>query len=204
MIKIKKKASVGNSYSWRPNFRNYDELPDVRTVRTQFFFPIVSLCIAAVFTVFILFQEYRAMDIRKNMAELEVEIESYQARHDEKVKLNAEFMGISRTLDEIVEFKANRLVASDYLLTLSSHLLEGMYLTKVEYMATLATIEGSVQVPAEEASRLVNQYLKSIQEADALQGLLNEYKLTSLERGEAGQGIKFRIEVLKKEEEVKK
>ncbi|EDY81033.1 Fimbrial assembly protein [Verrucomicrobiia bacterium DG1235] len=204
MIKVKKKSASERTFNWRPNFRSYEDLPDMRAVRTQIFVPAVAICIAAVFAIYILFQEYRAMSIGESIVKLEEEISSYEARHDEKVKLNAEFMGIVRTMDEVIEFTSDNLVGSDFLLALSSRLVEGMYLTRVEYLENKATIEGSVQVPAEEASRLVNDYLKSIEEADSLQGLLTEYKLTSLERDGSGNNISFRIEVTRKEEEEKK
>ncbi|MDQ8183397.1 hypothetical protein [Pelagicoccus sp. SDUM812005] len=200
MIKLSKKASSARSYDWRPNFRDYDSLPDMRAVRTQFFVPALAIAIASVLTVYILFQEYRASNIEEEIQSLQAEISTYQGRHDEKVKLNAEFMKISRTLAEVVEFKDGKLVASDALLSLSSNLLDGMHLDRVEYYEGRANIQGSVLVAAEEASRLVNDYLKAIEKADSFQGLLNEYKLTSLERSTAGNGIAFRIEVIAKEE----
>lgn len=200
MIKLSKKAAVSNSYNWRPNFRNYEALPDIRAVRTQFFVPALAIAVASVFSIYILFQEYRAMNISEDIVKIEEDIASYEERHDEKVKLNSEFMAISRTLNEIVEFKEGRLVASDMLLSLSSHLLEGMHLDRVEYLEDKASIEGSVMVAAEQASRLVNDYLKALEEADALQGLLDEYKLTTLERDSTGNHIIFRIEVTKREE----
>lgn len=200
MIKLSKKSTASRSYDWRPNFRDYDALPDMRAVRTQFFVPTVAIVIASVLTFYILFQEYRAINIGEDILKLENEIATYQERHDEKVKLNAEFMGIGRTLDNIVEFKAGKLIGSDFLLSLSSELLEGMHLDRVEYFEGRANIQGSVLVSAEEASRLVNDYLKAIQNADVLQGLLDEYKLTSLERDGVGDSITFRIEVTSKEE----
>ncbi len=199
MIKLPKKSSSARSYSWRPNFRDYESLPDLRAVRTQFFLPAFAIAVAGIFSVYILFQEYRAMNIGKDVQELEAEIATYETRHDEKVKLNAEFMNSNRTLSEVVEFKSDRLIASDFMLSLSSRLPDGMYLDRVEYSEGLANIQGSVLVSAEEASRLVDDYLKSIEEADVLQGLLDEYKLTSLERGARGDGFAFRIEVTKKE-----
>lgn len=200
MIKLSKKSAPVSSYNWRPNFRDYEALPDMRAVRTQFFIPALAIAIASALTIYILFQEYRAMNIGEDIVKLESEIATYQVRHDEKVALNSEFIKIGRTLNGIVEFKANKLVASDLLLSLSTHLVEGMHLDQVEYFEGRANIQGSVLVPAEEASRLVNDYLKALESANALQGLLDEYKLTSLERSIAGDSIVFRIEVTKKEE----
>lgn len=204
MIKLKKKTASGLSYNWRPNFRLSDTLPEVRAIRTKLFVPIMAALAASVFLIFILGQEYRAMSIQENIEKLQQEIVSHSAQHDEKVELNAEFLALTRTIDEVLAFKEGKLIGSDYLLTVSSNLLDGMYLDKVEYMDGRSTVEGSVEVPAEEASRLVNDYLKSLQEADALQGLLTEYKLTSLEREGTGDVIKFRIEISNPEEEEKK
>lgn len=200
MIKPKKRASKARQYNWRPNFLNYESLPDIRAVRTQFFLPTVSSLLAAVFVIFVLAREYKAMGIVEGIEDLNAEVASYEATHNEKVKLNAEFMGIARTLDEVVEFKKDRLSGSDFLLALSSRLIDGMYLNRVEYLEGRATVEGSVQVPAEEASRIVDAYLKSIEQGDVLQGLLTEYKLTSLERDGGSNSIKFRIEITEAQE----
>lgn len=203
MIKLSKKASASRSYDWRPNFRNYDELPDIRAVRTQFFVPTMAIAIASIFSVYILFQEYRAMNIGENIQTLEADIGTYEARHDEKVKLNSEFMAIANTMDEVVEFESDNLVASDFILTISSLLLDGMHLDRVDYLGERAVIEGSVLVSAEQASRLVNSYMKSIEDADALQGLLSEYKLITLDRVGLGNAITFRIEITKTQGETK-
>jgi hypothetical protein len=145
-------------------------------------------------------QEYRAMKIEEDILTIEAEIETYREQHDDKVSLNAEFMKVSRKLDEVLDFKEDKLIVSDALLSLSSSLLEGMHLDRVEYSDGTANIQGSVLVPAEEASGIVNDYLKAIDEADAFQGLVTEYKLTSLDRSSAGGVIAFRIEVTAKEE----
>lgn len=203
MIKLKK-AGQGRRYNWRPDFRVADQLPEVSAVRTKVFVPGIAASVAIVFVLFILFQEYRAMRIGEDIAKLREEIASYDERHDEKVDLNAEFLALTRTVDEVLEFKQGVLTGSDYLLTVSSNLLDGMYLDRVEYLDHKADIEGSVEVPAEEASRLVDDYLRALEEADALQGLLTQYKLTSLGRDQAGERIKFRIEVTELEEKAKK
>lgn len=197
MMKLSKKSKPSRNYDWRPNFRDYDSLPDIRVVRTKFFVPALAIAIASALTVYIFFQEYRAMGISKDIQKLEEEIAMRQGEHDEKVELNAEFMKLSRKLSEVVEFKEGKLTASDLLLNLSSRLFDGMHLDRVEYAEGRADIQGRALVPAEEASRLVNDYLKSIEDSDVLQGLLDEYKLTSLDRDGKGNGFVFSIEVTK-------
>lgn len=200
MISLKKKAAVKSGYNWRPNFRDYEALPDVQAVRTKVFLPVIFITVAAVFCMFILFREYGAMNTEKSIAELEKEIESYSVEHDEIVDLNSNFMKIVRKADEIEEFVSGKLVASEFLISISSRLPENMYLTRLEYGEDKATVEGSLAVPAEEASRIVDSFLKELEEADVVQGLLSEYKLTSMEREKSGEKIRFRIEVLPKEE----
>lgn len=204
MISLKKRGAASSSFDWRPNFRDYDALPDIRAVRTKIFVPAIFLTIAAVFAIFILFREYQALGVGESIAELQAEVDSYGDRHDEKVKLNGEFMAIGRDLEEVIAFKEERLVASDFLLAITSRLTDGMFLTRVEYGEDRAFIEGSVKVPAEEASRIVDSYLKSLEEGNVVQGLLTEYKLTSLERDPSSSIVKFRIEVSAPQENKKK
>ena len=204
MISLKKKSSAAKAgYRWRPNFRDYEALPDMRAVRTKVFLPVIFITIAAVFCMFILFREYGALNTENSIVTLEEEIGEYSVEHDEIVKLNSEFMNIVRNLDEIDDFMKGKLVGSDFLIAVSSRLPEGMYLTRVEYSEDRATIEGNVSVPAEEASRIVDTFMKTLQEADVLQGLLSEYKLTSMEREKSGETIRFRIEITPEEEKKK-
>lgn len=204
MIKRKKKPASSKTYNWRPNFRDFEALPDIRTVRAQLFVPAACITIAIVFVAVIAFREYRAMSIKGNIATLREEVESYDQTHNEKVQLNAEFMGIMRNLKEVVAFKEDVLVGSDFLLAVSSRLQSGMFLERVDYGEAKAVVEGNVQVPAEEASRIVDAYLKSLEGGDVLQGLFTQYKLTSLERDARTGMIRFRIEVTGKDEGGKK
>ncbi|WP_221774700.1 hypothetical protein [Pelagicoccus albus] len=199
-----KKKEIGLSYNWRPDFRDLEDLPELRAVRTQFFLPTLFLVIAGVTIVFSVLREVHVKNIQQNIESLKVEIASYQEKHDAKVELNSGFMNTTRTLDEIVQFRSGRLLGSDFLLAVSSRLLEGMYLSRIEYIEGRASIEGNLKVSAEEASRLVDKFMVSLEEADVLQGLLDDYKLTSLERSAGGAHFNFRIEVTNSEAEEKK
>ena len=204
MIKLKKRQASSHVYHWRPNFRDYEALPDMRAVRTNIFVPLIFMTIALVCTGFILFREYRATTIRANIALLQSEIEADSQRHDEIVKLNGEFIQITRNLDEVTEFVDGQLVGSDFLLAVSSHTEPGMHLTRVEYGDQKALIEGIASVEAEEASRIVNAFLKAIEKDNVLQGLLTDYRLTLLERAGSSDSFKFRIEVSAPEKEKRK
>lgn len=200
MISLKKKSAASSSYRWRPNFRDYEALPDVQTVRTKVFLPVIFITIAAIFCMFILFREYGAMNTEKSIAKLENEIAGYSVEHDEIVALNSEFMALERKLDEINDFMSGKIVGSEFLISVSSRLPENMYLTRIEYSESGAIIEGSLTVPAEEASRIVDTFMTALEEADVSQGLFSEYKLTSMDRDKGGETVRFRIEVLPKED----
>lgn len=195
MIKLRKSQAANRAFHWRPNFRDYNALPPVRAVRTNIFIPVVFIAIALVFAGFILFREYQAMTIRAEIDVLKAEIEEDSKRHDEIVGLNAEFMKITKNLDEITKFVDGQLVGSEFLIDLTSRIKPGMYLTRIEYAQGRAMIEGRVGVAAEQASRIVDEFLKSIQEAEVLQGIVTDYKLTLLERANTVDTFNFRIEV---------
>ncbi len=195
MISFKKRQQSSGSYDWRPNFRDYESLPDIRAVRTQFFLPTALVALALAFVGYLASREYRAVYLKSEISTIEAEISQHDVNHAEKVSQNAEFMSFERSLDEISAFLDDQLVGSDFLLAVSSRIMSGMYLTRVEYAPELVTIEGNLEVPAEEASRIVDGFLKALQEGDVVQGKLTEYKLTSLERDATSRLIRFRIQV---------
>ena len=195
MISLKKRQQSSGSYDWRPNFRDYESLPDLRVVRTQFFLPTLLVALAVGFASYLASREYKAIYLRSEIDAIEAEINEHDVNHAAKVAENAEFMAFERGLDEISEFVDGQLVGSDFLLAVSSRIMEGMYLTRVEYASELVTIEGNLEVPAEEASRIVDGFMKALQEGEVVQGKLTDYKLTSLERVAATGLIRFRIEV---------
>lgn len=204
MVSLKKKSAETRLYNWRPNFRDYEALPDIRVVRAKFFVPALFITLAVVFLSYIIFSEYKAMNLQDSIDLIQTEIDTDEARHAETVKLNGEFMKLVRSVDEMVAFEAEQLIGSDFLLAISSKLLEGMYLSRIEYERDLVVIIGNLNVPAEEASRIVDEYLQSLKDEDILEGKLTVYKLTSLERDSNSGTIKFRIEISPAEKEEKK
>jgi len=201
VIARKKGASSVQRFCWRPDFSDRELLPELSTVRARFLLPGIAATVAVVLVGLLLIQEYRASTLSENIVSLREEIASYDEQHSELVEMNAEFIGLSRSIDEVVDFKSDKLVGSDFLLSVSSKLLDGMYLNRVDYLNGRAEVEGSVEVPAEEASILVNEYLESLENADVLQGVLSEYKLTSLERDGKEQRVKFLVQVSDAEKE---
>lgn len=183
------------TYHWRPSFRDFEALPDIRAVRTKFFVPTLFISLAIIAASLTVFREHKAMVRQKAIDELQTEVDSYKEEHDAIVALNGEFMKRVRGIDEIIAFTEGQLVASDFFLGISSNAQKGMYLSRVEYTEEKATIAGFLSVAAEEASQVVDDYMKALSEADVLQGKMTEYKLTSLIRLEKTDTIQFRIEV---------
>lgn len=206
MIALKKKqAPAVASYNWRPSFRDFDALPDVRAVRARFFLPTLFISVSTLFVSFILFREYQAISLNEGIANLAAEIESTNALHEETVDLNGKFRKSVNVFEEIDSFYSEQISGSELLLRLSSNAPQGLFLTQVQYANEGgATIEGRITVQAEEASAVVNKYIDALQAADATQGQYKTYSLASMTRDATSSAIDFRIALSNEEATGKK
>ncbi len=201
MINLKRKAAAGPSYNWRPNFRDFESLPDISVVRVKFFLPTFLGVAVLIAVSYILFNEYEAAGINDSIDSLQTELDSQAPEHDKLVKLNSEFMTLDKGLKEILDFKSGTLLSSDLLLSISTRVKEKMHLTRLEYSAERVLIEGDVKVAAEEASVIVDAFLLELEKGAILEGVLDQYSLTSLQRDERKDTIHFRIEITAAEKE---
>ena len=76
-----KKVEVEAELNWRPDFRDRQSLPDIKTVRTTFFITAIAVTIAVVSIMHVGFQEYKIYSLGKKIEEGKAEISSRQDLH---------------------------------------------------------------------------------------------------------------------------
>ena len=76
-----KKVEAEAELNWRPDFRDRQSLPDIRTVRTTFFITAIAVTIAVMSVMHVGFQEYNIYSLGKKIEEGEAEISSRQDLH---------------------------------------------------------------------------------------------------------------------------
>lgn len=90
--------------AWRPDFRNTDELPDIKVIRTDFLLNLAAVSIAIGLLGLVVFREYRAAGLRETLADLTTNIENNRTADRENVRMSREFGQIERRMNEVVRF----------------------------------------------------------------------------------------------------
>ncbi len=199
MIKVgKQEAEIP---LWHPNFGDASELPDVKVVRTGFFFSAIAVTLALITSMYVGFREYQMMELEKNIALLEEEIEGYKPRHSEVINYNRTFLDLRKNIEELDSFLGNQLVFSDFLLTVSTALSDEMAISRVEYDGERATITGHIHSDADAASQIFDNYKSKLSNVNASQSLFDTYEAKSLRRKKGMGYLEFDLEMSKSEED---
>lgn len=177
---------------WRPDFRDTEDLPDIKIIRTGFFVGAFFTTVALALVLFVSFRELQKKSTQENLDALQVEISGYEVEHARVVALNKKFMESMKRIEEVDATRSNQVVFSDLMLSAGQALREGMALSLISYKDDSITLEGLINVPAEEASIVVDAFMNELKTNNVDQGFFPVYNLNSLERKDGG-GISFSI-----------
>lgn len=200
--KREKSVEVVVELNWRPDFRDRDSLPDIKTVRTSFFLSAIAVTIAVMSLMHVGFYEYTIYSLEKKIEDGKAEIAARQGHHAKAIGMNNLFIEQERRIDEINTFESNQLVASDLILDAGRNLLPGMSLLNVEYIDEKAVFQGYV-VASEETDSLLKEYMEKLRNVDSLKDRYAEFNQVSVERDSGTDQIEFHLEAVNPEENEK-
>ncbi len=198
--KREKKVEVVAELNWRPDFRDRDSLPDIKTVRTTFFLSAIAVTIAVMSLMHLGFYEYTIYSLGKKIEEGKAEIAARQGHHAKAIGMNNLFIEQERRIDEINTFEEGQVVASDLILDSGKSLLPGMPLLSVEYIDAKAVFQGFV-VASEETDSLLKDYMEKLRNVGSLKDRYADINQVSVERETGTDQIKFHLEAMNPEED---
>ena len=195
-----KKVEAEAELNWRPDFRDRQSLPDIRTVRTTFFITAIAVTIAVMSVMHVGFQEYNIYSLRKKIEEGEAEISSRQDLHVKVIAMKNLFLAQEKRIDEINTFEERQLAASDLILDSGKSLSPGMSLLSIEYIDEKAVFHGFV-LASEEADSLLKDYIEKLRNVDSLKDRYADINQVLVERESGTDLIKFHLEAINPEED---
>lgn len=195
-----KKVEVEAELNWRPDFRDRQSLPDIRTVRTTFFITAIAVTIAVMSVMHVGFQEYNIYSLGKKIEEGKAEISSRQDLHVKAIGMKNLFLAQEKRIDEINTFEERQLAASDLILDSGKSLSPGMSLLSIEYIDEKAVFQGFV-LASEEADSLLKDYIEKLRNVDSLKDRYADINQVLVERESGTDLIKFHLEAINPEEE---
>ena len=195
-----KKVEVEAELNWRPDFRDRESLPDIKTVRTTFFLSAIAVTIAVMSVMHVGFYEYTIYSLGKKIEEGKAEMAARQGLHAKAIGMNNLFLEQERRIDEINTFEERQLAASDLILDSGKSLMPGMSLLSVEYIDEKAVFQGFV-VASEETDSLLKDYMEKLRNVDSLKDRYADINQVSVERESGTDQIKFHLEAINPEED---
>jgi hypothetical protein len=116
---IVSKGKKESEPSWRPNFVNKAELPDIKIVRTDFIVNIIAVTVAICVVFFLLQREYRSYALSQTVAKMEERIRSAGPDDAKFLKFSETFRKSAQYVIELEKFYDVPFNSHDFLYELS-------------------------------------------------------------------------------------
>jgi hypothetical protein len=164
-----KKGVTPVAPAWHPNFRNFERLPDTKTVRTSFFINAGAGFVTLGLAIWTGYGEYQLHSLRRETAEQLARIEQEKPESDKAVSLYAKFQAEEKKLRELEQFTqggvgGGSLGFSRLLLRLGERLPPKVALNSVEGNMGGVILRGTVGGSLVEAAEGVDAYRNLLQE----------------------------------------
>lgn len=122
LLKKKKKPEAAPTVpqvpAWHPNFRNFEQLPDIKVVRTAFFVNGIAAFIALGLLVFLGNREYELHSLNSQIAAYDLQIARDKGDSDKAFALYKKFQEQEKRVNDVETFVKSKPVTSEILLRL--------------------------------------------------------------------------------------
>jgi hypothetical protein len=139
LLKKKKKPEAAPTApqvpAWHPNFRNFEQLPDIKVVRTAFFVNGVAAFIALGLLVFLGNREYELHSLRAQIAAYDVQIARDKGDSDKAIALYKKFQEQEKRVNDVDAFIKSKPVTSEILLRLGETRPKNIALESIDIRA---------------------------------------------------------------------
>ncbi len=206
LLKKKKKPDAAASEApqvpaWHPNFRNYQQLPDIKVVRTAFFVNGAAVFVALGLAVFLGQREYELHSLRSQIAAYQTQIDRDQPGSEKAKDLFKKFQEQEKRINEVDAFTKSKPLISEILLRLGETRTKNISLDAIEVRAPEGTpavppsiiLQGTVRGTSELASGEASAYQDLLKSDPVLGPRFDEVTVTNSVR-DAGTG-RLKIEI---------
>ena len=181
-------SPVGMVPAWHPNFRNHEQLPDTKVVRTFFFVNVATITVALCLIMLFGYQEYRINSLNHQVGFLIAHIATNKKNADEAVALSRKFATEERKIRELETFVRPRLVLSEFLLHLGSTLPANVVIDGLDVRDSGVDLRGTAAGTPEEASDRTTAYVDQLRQDKYLSGIFDSKDVRQdVKRDQAGR-----------------
>jgi hypothetical protein len=162
--KKSEQSQAGLVPAWHPNFRNHEQLPDTKVVRTFFFVNVTAITMVLSFVLLFVFQQLRINNLGRQVADWQANIATNKKSADEAVVLSRKFSEEEKKIRELDAFLKPRLVLSEFLIYVGKTLPSELVMDTIEVRDSGVTIHGLAAGLPDEASGRISAYVNQLQQ----------------------------------------
>jgi hypothetical protein len=180
---------------WRPNFRNFERLPDTKAVRTTFFVNGLALLVAVSLTIYLVYKEIERSTLAADAETARSIAAERKPLSDRAIAQAKKFQNEENKVKELHFFLTNsKIKVSELLLELGSSLPPSVLLNSVEYRVSGVTARGAISGSAEEGARKAVAYVEKLRQEIYFDKHFETITLTGITRDPAAGEMRFEID----------
>jgi hypothetical protein len=195
----KNNAAATMASPWHANFRNYQQLPDTKVVRTTFFINTAAIAVVLGLMLWLGFREYHIYNLRIQIAGSQKEIDTHARANREALRLNKAFEVEAKKIAEAQAFRQALMNPAEFVTLLGQTLPKSITIESVE--ARLAEpnggvtfmVRGQVAGEAGEAAGVAAGYVDMLRAHPRLGAVFSAINLANLSRDARSNSLTFDI-----------
>ena len=177
--------------AWRPNFRDVQALPDIKVIRTDFLLNFIFLTLLVGAGALYAMKELQIRERQELQAELNAAIEQLQSGDREFIRLDKEFQGKIKSLEELAKFADDPLAEGRLFVDLAKVQPAEVVLSSLSIAPRLegktfvytVSLNGTVTESARPAATIINEYREQLATIPQVEGrLVDQPQLSSFSR----------------------
>jgi len=176
------KSSERQVIPWRPDFRDVNSLPDIKTVRTHFFLNLVAVTIAGSLLLFFVYRELGVSAARASLEDLEGRIASAMPASEKARATYRLFLNEEARFNEANALVQDPFRFSKFALHLGQVLPPGVAVRRIDYRGGVVTVGGAVRGLDAAASDVASGVVKQLQNDPVLAEIFSAVTLVNLGR----------------------
>lgn len=188
-LSLSKKSDAQQAVAplWHPNFRNFEQLPDTKVVRTAFFVNVGAIFVSLCLLLWLGYRELHVYGLSEQIAEAQHDIDSKSRQNTEALRLSKIFADEEKKLTEAAAFTRTLLAPSEFVVLLGQTLPKEIALETVdqrlnEPTGPICVLRGLVAGSPDQASGTASSYIEQLHGQPRFAATFESINLTSLTR----------------------
>lgn len=178
---------------WHVDCRIEADLPEDNVVGTRFLINVLFVSVTVAAIIFTGWLTYLSLSLRYQIRDWEQRINDNRAEVRDIQRMKIEYAAEALKIDQAFALIRPQFNVSGFISSLGRTRPEQMMLDSIDWNDTTVTMRGSLRETAEVASQLLGNYVKQLERDEQIGPLFRDIRLTNVDRGTAGDMLKFEI-----------